>query len=498
MKRSLSSLLLRELKAVEFLNCLNDSQSVSIQEISEVLNCSLITSNNTLKSIEEKYPYIKLIYSQNTINIKFDLDTNMITFYRDIFKQSLSAHILKTIFLNGQITSEVLSKALYVSTSTLKRKIQDLNDTLLLDFNIKISSSPHSFVGKEIDIRRFFIVFFSEQDLNETWSFIKIPKNTLKLFIKTASSLFNLDVDLSREQFLTILFAINYTRVKQGFFISNDIKEFYCIPQNEIDELTIYLKSITNESELFLNVDELLDILTPYLVNPYYSSYSELKDQRLIKDDVEYNYSNIVRLVNRFSNEFDLTIHDYEHIILELYNSLIFSNVKNYSEHILYNKYHSTLTLFKAEFPQIYQYLESEFETLIIDTFKRNDSGLVLHMIYSFIINWKYLFKDLYSKRENVKVTVISDTDYNHDQWLVEILEKNLIDQAKIYRYPFNSFDINNLESLPSDIIVTNFPIDAIDGKQTVLINNVPSIEDISNINKLVEYLSYKSKSVDF
>ena len=119
-------------------------------------------------------------------------------------------------------------------------------------------------------------------------------------------------------------------------------------------------------------------------------------------------------------------------------------------------------------------------------------------MIYSFIINWKYLFKDLYAKRENVKVTIISDTDYNHDQWLVEILEKNLIDQAKIYRYPFNSFDINNLESLPSDIIVTNFPIDAIDGKQTVLINNVPSIEDISNINKLVEYLSYKSKSVDF
>ncbi|WP_040928233.1 hypothetical protein, partial [Nosocomiicoccus massiliensis] len=113
-------------------------------------------------------------------------------------------------------------------------------------------------------------------------------------------------------------------------------------------------------------------------------------------------------------------------------------------------------------------------------------------------INWRYLFKDLYSKRENVKVTVISDTEYNHDQWLVEILEKNLIDQAKIYKYPFNSFDINNLESLSSDIIVTNFPIDAIEGKQIVLINNVPTIDDISNINKLAEYLSYKSISVDF
>lgn len=498
MKRSLSSLLLRELEVVEFLNSLNDSQLTNIKEISEVVNCSLKTTNDTLKNIEEKYPYIKLIYSQNTIDIKFDLDTNMIKFYRDIFKQSLSAHILKMIFLNGHITSEDLSKALYVSPSTLKRKIQDLNDTLLLDFNIKISKSPHSFVGKEIDIRRFFIIFLSEQDLYETWSFIKLPKNSLKLFIKKASSLFNLDVDLATEQFLTILFTVNYTRVKQGFFISNDINQFYCIPQNEIDELIHHLNSIANESELFLSVNELLDILSPYLVNPYCSTYSELIDQSLIKHEVEHNYSNIVRLVKRFSNKFNLKIHDYEHIVLELYNSLIFSNVKNYSEYILYNKYHSALTLFKTEFPQIYQYLELEFKTLVIDTFKRNDSGLVLHMIYSFIINWKYLFKDLYSKRENVKVTVISDTDYNHDQWLVEILEKNLIDQAKIYRYPFNSFDINNLESLPSDIIVTNFPIDAIDGKQTVLINNVPSIEDISNINKLVEYLSYKSKSVDF
>lgn len=498
MKRSLSSLLLRELEIVEFLNSLNDSQLTNIKEISKVLNCSLKTTDNTLKNIEEKYPYIKLIYSQNTIDIKFDLDSNMITFYRDIFKQSLSAHVLKMIFLEGHISSEDLSNALYVSPSTLKRKIQELNGTLLLDFNIKISNSPHSFVGKEIDIRRFFLNFLNEQDLNETWSFIKLPKNTLKLFIKKASSLFNLDVDLSEDQFLTILFAINYTRVKQGFFIKNDIKQFYCVPQNEIDELIHHLKPIANESELFLSVNELLDILSPYLVNPYYSTYSELVDQRLIKDEVEYNYSNIVRLVNRFSKKFNLKIHDHEHIILELYNSLIFSNVKNYSEYILYNKYHSTLTLFKTEFPQIYQYLELEFETLVIDTFKRNDSGLVLHMIYSFIINWKYLFKDLYAKRENVKVTVISDTEYNHDQWLVEILEKNLIDQAKICRYPFNSFDINNLESLSSDIIVTNFPIDAIEGKQIVLINNVPSIEDISNINKLVEYLSYKSKSVDF
>ena len=498
MKRSLSSLLLRELEVVEFLNSLNDSRLTNIKEISEVLNCSLRTTHNTLKDIEEKYPYIKLIYSQNTINIKFDLDANMIRFYRDIFKQSLSAHILKMIFLNGHITSEDLSNALYVSTSTLKRKIKDLNDTLLLDFNIKISNSPHSFIGKELDIRRFFINFFSEQDLYETWSFIKLPKKTLQLFIKKASSLFNLDVDLSTNQFLTILFAVNYTRVKQGFFINNGIKQFYCIPQKEIDELIHHLKAISNEYELFLSVNELLDILSPYLVNPYYSTYSELSDQSLIKYEVEYNYSNIVRLVNRFSNKFNLEIHDDEHIILELYNSLIFSNVKNYSEYILYNKYHSNLTLFKTEFPQIYQYLELEFKTLVIDTFKRNDSGLVLHMIYSFIINWKYLFKDLYSKRENVKVTVISDTEYNHDQWLVEILEKNLIDQAKIYRYPFNSFDINTLESLSSDIIVTNFPIDAIDGKQIVLINNVPSIEDISNINKLVEYLSYKSKSVDF
>lgn len=498
MKRSLSSLLLRELEIVEFLNSLNKSQLTNIKEISEVLNCSLKTTDNTLKNIEEKYPYIKLIYSQNTIDIKFDLDSNMITFYKDVFKQSLSAHILKTIFINGHIASEDLSKALYVSPSTLKRKIQDLNGTLLLDFNIKISNSPHSFVGKEIDIRRFFINFLNEQDLYETWNFIKLPKNTLKLFIKKASSLFNLDVDLSRDRFLTILFAINYTRAKQGFFINNDIKQFYCIPQNEIDKLIHHLKPISNQSELFLSVNELLDILSPYLVNPYYSTYSELADQRLIIDKVEYNYSNIVRLVNKFSDKFNLKIHDYEHIILELYNSLIFSNVKNYSECILYNKYHSTLTLFKTEFPQIYQYLELEFEKLVIDTFKRNDSGLVLHMIYSFIINWRYLFKDLYSKRENVKVTVISDTEYNHDQWLVEILEKNLIDQAKIYKYPFNSFDINNLESLSSDIIVTNFPIDAIEGKQIVLINNVPTIDDISNINKLVEYLSYKSISVDF
>lgn len=201
MKRSLSSLLLRELEVVEFLNSLNDSQLTNIKEITEVLNCSLKTTDNTLKNIEEKYPYIKLIYSQNTINIKFDLDANMITFYRDIFKQSLSAHILKMIFLKGNITSEDLSKDLYVSTSTLKRKIQVLDETLLSDYNIKISNSPHSFVGKEVDIRRFFINFFSEQNPYETWSLIKLPKNTLKLFIKEASSLFNLDVDLSKNQF---------------------------------------------------------------------------------------------------------------------------------------------------------------------------------------------------------------------------------------------------------------------------------------------------------
>lgn len=451
MKRSLSSLLLRELEVVEFLNSLNDSQLTNIKEISEVLNCSLKTTDNTLKNIEEKYPYIKLIYSQNTINIKFDLDANMITFYRDIFKQSLSAHILKMIFLNGHITSEDLSKALYVSPSTLKRKIQVLNETLLSDYNIKISNSPHSFVGKEVDIRRFFINFFSEQNPYETWSLIKLPKNTLKLFIKEASSLFNLDVDLSKNQFLIILFVVNYTRVKQGFLINNDIKHFYCVPQKEIDELMHYLKLISNEYELFLSANELLDILSPYLVNPYYSTYTELTNQLLVKYEVEYNYSNIVRLVNRFSSKFDLKIHDYEHVILELYNSLVFSNVKNYSEYILYNKYYSSLTLFKTEFPEVYQYLELEFKTLIMDTFKKNDFSLVLHMIYSFIINWKYLLKDLYSKRKSVRITVISDTEYNHDQWLIEMLEKKLIAQTKLDRYPFNSFDFNKLESLSSD-----------------------------------------------
>ncbi len=154
MEELLESNLLRHFRIVRFLL---GREWVTIGELAHTLRIPSRTIRQSIGEINQYINPAKIESSQKFgIRLTYDAQLNSFYIYASIYKQSAHFLIIENICIHRYATLAVLAEKLFISQSTLKRKIAVINQTLK-KYGFWIDTKSVDIVGDERKIR-FFII----------------------------------------------------------------------------------------------------------------------------------------------------------------------------------------------------------------------------------------------------------------------------------------------------------------------------------------------------
>lgn len=196
-----------------------EAQWVSIDELA---NATGLQQRSVLKYISFIHEVISLDYYeklflklQGNQAFKLLLEDNKFFFELrvEIIEKSLNILIWKKLFFFNELNIVKLSLESFVSLSTLKRKIKNLNFQVQ-SFNFKITSRDNIFrlKGNETNIRFFFSFLFWNVYSGGKWPFFNIDQTKILNLVEGLSKDLDLPVTYSLKNRIAYNHAISITR----------------------------------------------------------------------------------------------------------------------------------------------------------------------------------------------------------------------------------------------------------------------------------------------
>ncbi|OTO22235.1 hypothetical protein A5816_002907 [Enterococcus sp. 3G1_DIV0629] len=183
-----------------------------------------------------------------------------------LIKENIAIKIVHTLFFESSLNITTWSYENYVSVSTVRRTINELNKNFKpLNINITSKKSTYYISGEEKDIRYMFYAFFWNTYKGIHWPFKNISKNKLNDLLKDISSVYSTSFSIQGEEQLRFFMAVNITRYFQNHHIcleqfnsnykiinlnimnnskiNNIIKKHFLISDSEIHFLLFYFQT---------------------------------------------------------------------------------------------------------------------------------------------------------------------------------------------------------------------------------------------------------------
>ena len=151
----------RKMQLLAYFNKRDDV--ITIQRLSDELACSPPTLRSTIRNLQQELPnQFELEYTKRE-GVRF-IHTNDRTIdfaILSLAKKTLTFQIIDNLFQKKNLSLTRLKSKLFVSESVLRNAINHMN-VILREFQISISTNHLAFVGKEINIRYFLYLFYSD------------------------------------------------------------------------------------------------------------------------------------------------------------------------------------------------------------------------------------------------------------------------------------------------------------------------------------------------
>ncbi|WP_317946617.1 helix-turn-helix domain-containing protein [Carnobacterium maltaromaticum] len=218
------------LVTLELIECFyKTSNNNTISYFSAALNIDPRTLNKILFDLDYDLKFgglsnqLTLTVSERDIQVNFSSDFSLEIIYNFYMKKSICIDLCILIFNDKYTTMDSFSERHYISRTTLYRKIKPLKDQLnKFDLSLNLSSKE-LIIGEEKQIRYFFYILFWEV-LSTTEYFSVDYAKSIKKVIHALTPYYdkhfifylNLETHLS----------IALTRIKNNYFIENEIEDF--------------------------------------------------------------------------------------------------------------------------------------------------------------------------------------------------------------------------------------------------------------------------------
>jgi hypothetical protein len=394
-----------------------------------------------------------------------------------MFRQTIFYRLMDLLFTNmGRLSVEELSEAMFMSTSSLKKLIVELNNNDLKAYKLRISYSTPMIKGNEMNIRYFYWNLYCDAYEFTGWPFANIDFAYINQLITNIENENNIVYFINSKRRLSFLLAIVVERVAKEKCVKIDEnaypweKGMFYLPVRTISKhLEEKLSIAFPKSEMFF-IQSMVSLSQYH----YYegSEITPIKEVELHKDKEEYQMGNLLLmlLAKVYPN-----LEMQERLILEIYgffDKLLIENA--IPEWMMISKSHLT-TYVQQECQQIYQELQTCMQTWN----KTYPSVLFNH----FHLTKLTLIVRSSLRYKSKRAFLVIGEEFSIRHYIADLIKKEIGDQLILNTSIMKGLTDEIMQQNNIDLVISNIPV-ALKTVPVVIISTIPSRRDLDNIRK--------------
>lgn len=467
---------------------IQNNQWWKTEKIAERLSCS----ESTVKS---DINYFQLSFSKE-LNFETSkqkgvrlivLDSfYMDSFYQRIMHDCLNVQFLNLLFTELHNTLDEYAEALYTSTSSVKRCIEQVKG-VLKKYNLEIQQKPIRIVGSEKNVLFFYGVFFWEEYGS---SFLKLQhtyKREAFELITAFKKEMHLSVSVTLVSKMTLWLILYFERLAKG----HHFKEGYqtLVPVSE------YIEDFMIESTYQLPfdiTDEDIKFIS-FILESRYMYFS--KEAIQTSPDLLETYNEIGFFLETLSEETSFTLPNKLILKKRLFSQYLYTLEFKGINYALVDR--NKLTILNSE--GTYNCFIETAQKLLHNTRNTAWKKAVLSdsadFFYLLISTWENLTSEIFKKRLRVNIIIMSQFGLHHEMYLKELIDLR-------FPYTFNSFLLTEEDFLEEDVdmIITDHEVEEIklqlkESIPVIGVNYSPNNRNWSQLKELIETIVVQKRT---
>ncbi|MFS0855673.1 helix-turn-helix domain-containing protein [Paenibacillus taichungensis] len=394
-----------------------------------------------------------------------------------MFRQTIFYRLMNVLFMNvDRLSVEELAGVMFMSTSSLKKLIVQLNNNDLKAYKLRITYSTPMIKGNEMNIRYFYWKLYCDAYEFTGWPFANVDFAYINQLITNTENEKNIVYFINSKRRLSFLLAIVVGRVAQGKFVKIDEsgypwgKGMFYMPVKTL------VKSLEEKFSINFPNSEICFIQSQVSLSQYHyyegSEITPMKEVELHKDKEEYQMGNLLLklLANVYPN-----LETEERFLLEIYaffDKLLIDNA--IPEWMMISQ--SNLTAYvQKECQQLYQELQTCMQTwskaypaVLYNNFHLTKLTLIVRS------NLRY-------KRKRAFLVIGEEFSIRH--YIADLIKKEIGDQLIINTSIMKGLSDEMMQQHQIDFVISNIPV-TLQTVPVVIISTIPSKRDLDNIRK--------------
>lgn len=486
----------RQQRQLNIIEILNESESwIHISTIAKAVKSSTRVILDDVRELKGLNDIFTLETSIDGIRISFLKNRSVQNYYSHILKNSPSFQILEYIFFNDSCTASQVAEALFLSVSTVRRLVAEINKGLFTRYKIQIELSPCHLVGDETEIRYFFSQYFSERMTCYDWPF-DFNQRFLTDFIKFFADIINIKLDYPRVNFCKIVTAVNIVRLRFGYKLNIQTQSRHIYEQLTTQKNS---KNIISEFEKEFNLtfeyDTLVDLFITFYKDDFIYSHEDFLETIKTSPYMKLSYVTLEEGLDKIADTFDLDMPNKGNLIVDVHNAEHLRNIQINSSFLIHDYKKEFVKNMYEKYPRI----SSEFYQMVINyrsaLNRPHDNAMIIQLIYTLFTHWQGLRGQIQNKQLSVHIVTISAFDQYHAMYLRDSLQNIFGGLITVEAYEGLDIEPKTLASLECDFLVGNVNIPTELPYPYILINASPNNRNIRELYNMINHFLNEKKA---
>ncbi|AWV33879.1 helix-turn-helix domain-containing protein [Paenibacillus sp. FSL H7-0716] len=451
----------------------------TLAEIEKSLGISDKTIRKMVEEISKQLPSTVTIEVSRGKGIVLQRDgrSTISEVISSMFRQTIFYRLMDFLFTNvGRLSVEELSEAMFMSTSSLKKLIVQLNNDDLKAYKLRISFSTPMIKGNEMNIRYFYWKLYGDAYEFTGWPFANVDFAYINQLITNIENEDNIVYFINSKRRLSFLLAIVIERVAKGKCVKIDENAYPWEKGMFYFPVKTIAKCLEDKLSLEFPNSEIFFMQSMVSLSQYHyyegSEITPMKEVELHKDKEEYQMGNLLLmlLAKVYPN-----LHMQERFILEIYgffDKLLIENA--IPEWMMISKSHLT-TYVEQECQQIYQEMQT-----CMQTWNKTYPSVLFNNFHltklTLIVRSSLRYK---SKR----AFLVIGEEFSIRHYIADLIKKEIGDQLILNTSIMKGLTDEIMQQNNIDLVISNIPV-ALKTVPVVIISTIPSKRDLDNIRK--------------
>lgn len=475
----------RQLKIIETL--LNSEQLYTYTQLEALIQASLPSLKEDLNFIENIFSDQMTLHQTNSgVMAYFKNNISYEFFHQYYITHATPFQLIEQIFYRDDYSIEEAANHFSISTSTVYRLISQINKLTKAKYQITLTTKPIQFRGNELDIRYFFTEYFKQKASSLEWPFDHVSRDLITEFVRIPFSY--IDPRQSFASFRNFLLetTVNLFRIQQGYNFelrSLDPKKINaCELLLSEPEFQVALQAVEAAFAIEIDAHQLYRIFINYLHENYALSTMDLMQT----PNHHQSFQKLSKMVYRLCDEFNISTENSRDLVISLHNLVHSENLHIGNQPLVINRNH--------RFNQMARFLQADFydrvrqmldDYLIEMELSISDNGkdFIIVCLYT---QWKELYNHLKTYIQQPKLMILSDFNTGHEKLVEAFIKDHFKNNLTIVRHSKVDLSYEDIKASEADIIISNFTIQEIPGKEIIHFSALPNISTLKKIEEAI------------